>query len=440
MGIFFGTDGIRGKVNNELTFDLAYKCGNALGSSLDKPSIVIGQDTRITGNMLCTAFSGGAMCAGANIIDIGVCPTAGIAYLTKVLGADFGVVISASHNTAEYNGIKIFDENGFKLGDTRENALERRFVHTFTISSARIGTYKQNFKLTKLYENHLLSCCTTSLAGLKIVIDASNGASYKIAPKIFSRLGATVIKTSCKNDGKNINNRCGSLHPENLINSVLKNNANFGFAFDGDSDRIIACDENGNLIDGDIIIFMLAKYLKNNQNLTKNTVVGTRHTNMGIEHELNRLGIKLERTDIGDKYVLEKIENDNLNLGGEKSGHIILRDFTTTGDGILTAIKLSEMVVSLKKPLSFLSKVTLYPQCNIDCVVSDKMRVINSEKLSEVINNEEKTLGKDSRIMVRVSGTENKIRIMVEAKQEDKSTISANKIASIVKIIDNKEV
>lgn len=439
MGIFFGTDGIRGKVNSELTFDLAYKCGNALGSSLDKPTIIIGQDTRISGSYLTIAFSGGAMCAGANIIDVGICPTAGIAYLTRVLGADFGVVISASHNTSEFNGIKIFDENGFKLGDLKENSLERRFVHTFTISPQRIGFYKQDKKLVQLYEKHLLDCCKNKLNNLNIVLDASNGASFKIAPKIFTKLGANVIRINCKNDGKNINNNCGSLHPKNLQSAVLNNCANFGFAFDGDSDRIVACDENGNIIDGDLIVFMLAKYLKNYNSLNNNTVVGTRHTNMGIEKELNKLDIKLERTDIGDKYVIEKIEKDGLNLGGEKSGHVILRDYSTTGDGILTAIKLSEMVVELKKTLGELSQVPIYPQCNIDCTVSDKMRVINSESLTEAINKEEKILDKDSRIMVRVSGTENKIRIMVEAKDLSKATNSAQKIEDIVYKIDNKE-
>ncbi len=439
MGIFFGTDGIRGKINSELTFDLAYKCGNALGSCLDKPTIIIGQDTRISGSCLTIAFAGGALCAGANIIDVGICPTAGIAYLTRVLGSDFGVVISASHNTAEFNGIKIFDENGFKLGDIKENSLERRFVHNFTISPQRIGVYKQDKNLVQLYEKHLLCCCKNKLNNLKIVVDASNGASYKIAPKIFSKLGANVIKIACKNDGKNINNNCGSLHPDNLKSAVIKHAADFGFAFDGDSDRVIACDENGNIIDGDLIVFMLAKYFKSNNLLRKNTVVGTRHTNMGLEKELNKLDIKLERTDIGDKYVIEKIEKDKLNLGGEKSGHVILRDHSTTGDGILTAIKLSEMVVELKKPLSELSQVPVYPQCNIDCTVSDKMRVINSESLTEAINKEENILGKDSRIMVRVSGTENKIRIMVETNNLAKATNSAQKIEEIVYKIDNKE-
>lgn len=440
MGVFFGTDGIRGKVNSELTFDLAYKCGNALAITLDKPTILIGCDTRTSGSYLTLAFASGALSAGANVVDIGVCPTAGIAYLTKRLGFDYGVVVSASHNPAEYNGIKIFDENGFKLGDERENALERKFVHTFFASPARIGIYKQNYKLVKLYEDYLVSCCSKGLNGLKVVLDASNGASFNVAPKVFKTLGACVIKTSCKNDGANINNNCGSLYPETLRKKVILNKANLGFAFDGDSDRIIACDENGDILDGDMIIYMLAKYLKSKNVLAKNTVVGTRHTNMGIQKDLMSLGIKLERTDIGDKYVLEKLNKDNLNLGGEKSGHIILRDYATTGDGVLTAIKISEMVCKLNTPLSNLAKVNLYPQCNIDCVVSDKMRVINSEILTNAINKEEAKLGNDSRVMVRVSGTESKVRIMVEALDNDSAQKSATYLSEIVAKIDKKEL
>lgn len=438
MGIFFGTDGIRGKVNSELTFDLAYKCGNALGASASKPTILIGQDTRTSGSFLSLAFAGGAMNAGANVIDVGICPTAGIAYLTNKLGVDFGVVISASHNPAEYNGIKIFDHNGFKLGDERENDLERKFVQSVTVPANLIGNYKQCPNLVKKYKKHLISCCT-SLKGKKVVIDASNGASYKVAPEIFKSLGALVVKTSCKNDGANINNDCGSLYPETLAKKVIETKADFGFAFDGDSDRIIACDEKGNILDGDILVFALAKYLKSKNRLAKDTVVGTRHTNVAIEKELKNLGIKLERTDIGDKYVLEKIEQDSLSLGGEKSGHIILRDFATTGDGILSALKLAEMSVVLKKPLSHLTHVKLCPQCNIDCLVADKMRVINSEKLTEAINEEEKLLPSDSRIMVRVSGTESKIRIMVESTDEQTAKESAKRLADIVYNIDHKE-
>lgn len=439
MGVFFGTDGIRGVVNNDLTYDLAYKCGNALGSTLDKPTILIGQDTRISGSFITLAVALGAMNAGANIIDVGVCPTAGIAYLTKAIGSDYGVVISASHNPPEYNGIKIFDRDGFKLGDERENMLERKFVHNFTISNKRIGTYKQNKALLKMYEEYLISTCKTSLKGLKIVLDASNGASHSVAPYVFNKLGATVIKINCENDGANINNNCGSLYPQTLATKVVEQGANFGFAFDGDSDRIIACDENGQIVDGDMIIFMLAKYFKSKNALKLNKVVGTSHTNMGIEKELNACGISLERTDIGDKYVLERMEQMGLSIGGEKSGHIILRDYSTTGDGVLSAIKVAQMAVELGKPLSYLARVNLYPQCNLDCVVGDKMRIINSEKLSDAINKEKELLGDNARIMVRVSGTESKIRIMVETSNKTHATESAKRIFDVVNEINKGE-
>lgn len=439
MGVFFGTDGIRGKVNSDLTFDLAYKCGNALGASVSKPTILMGQDTRVSGSLLTMAFAGGAMNAGAKIIDVGICPTACVAFLTREVGADFGVMISASHNPSEYNGIKIFDKNGLKLGDEKENALERKFVHSVTVAPNNIGSYIQKYNLVRKYQKHLMSCCK-QLVGKKVVIDASNGASYKIAPAVFEKLGAKVIKLSCKRDGANINNQCGSLYPDEMSKVVVENNADFGFAFDGDSDRIIACDEKGNILDGDMLLFALAKYLKCQNKLKDNTVVGTRHTNIGIERELNRLGIELERTDIGDKYVLERMEQKGLNLGGEKSGHIIMLDYATTGDGVLSALQIATMSVELNKPFSELTKVKLCPQCNIDCKVKDKMRVINSESLTKKISQEEKFLPKGSRIMVRVSGTEKKIRIMVECEDEKLANESAKRIADVVFNIDHKEI
>ena len=439
MAVFFGTDGIRGIVNDSLTFDLAYKCGNAVGSCKTKPTILIGGDTRISGSFLTTAFSGGAMAAGANVIDIGVCPTPGIAYITRTIGADYGTVVSASHNPPEYNGIKIFEGTGVKLGDRKEEALERRFINQVNVDGKEVGTYRQDFALTKLYEDYLVSCCETRLDGLTILLDGSNGASHKIGPAVFRSLGAKVIATHCRNDGEHINDKCGSLYPEALSKAVKKYKADMGFAFDGDADRIIACDECGNQIDGDVIIFMLAKYLKGKGQLAKNTVVGTRHTNMGLEKDLNREGITLLRTDIGDKYVIAKIEEEELSLGGEKSGHIIFREYATTGDGVLTGVKIAEMVKTLGKKLSELSKVNLYPQCNIDCRVLDKVRIINSEKLNNEINRQEKILGDGSRIMVRVSGTEAKIRIMVEYNDKELATKSAKEIERVVYEIDKMD-
>lgn len=436
MGIFFGTDGIRGRACEELTYDLAYKCGNSLATIKENSKIIIGRDTRTSGSYLSTAFSLGAMSGGANVIDIGICTTPGIAYITKRMGADFGVVVSASHNPAEYNGIKIFDNNGYKLGDERENNLEKKFINQIVVPFNKVGTLNQQFENVNLYYEHLKKSIKTTLTNLKIVIDASNGASYKIAPKVFKELGAEVIEIHCENDGANINNGCGSLHPEHLVEKVIECGANMGFAFDGDADRIIACDENGNILDGDTLIFVIAKHLKQKNKLNSNTIVGTRHTNMGIEDHLKQFGIKLIRTDIGDKYVLEEMIGQKLNLGGEKSGHIILGDFSTTGDGVLTALKICEIVKNEEKTLGELTRVQLYPQVNIDVIVADKMKVINSEKLSNAIEEQEKCLGNCSRVMVRVSGTEPKIRIMVETKDKQKAIHSAKKIETIVKEVD----
>ncbi len=439
MGVFFGTDGIRGVVNNFLTQDLAFKCGNAVAQEKHKAKILIGGDTRITREFLSDAFSVGAMSAGADVVDMGVCTTPGIAYITSTLGFDYGAVVSASHNPANYNGIKIFNENGIKLGDKKEEELERKFIHEVNNDFPNIGSHKYMPNLCKKYEEYLKSCCGVDLKGLTLVVDGSNGASYKIAPSVFRDLGAKVIAINCHDDGININNKCGSLYPEKMCTMVKKYKADIGFAFDGDADRIIACDEKGNILDGDVIIFMLAKYFKELGRLNKDTVVGTRHTNMGLEKDLESLGIKLIRTDIGDKYVIAKMEEENLNLGGEKSGHIIFRDYATTGDGILAGIKLAEMMKVKNKKISELAFANLYPQVNINCVVTDKVKIINSAILNNAIEHNQKLLGNDSRIMVRVSGTEPKIRIMVESKNATLAESCAKDLEKIVLKIDSEK-
>lgn len=436
MGVFFGTDGIRGIVNDSLTFEIAYKCGNVLAQNKNRCRILIGGDTRLTRSYLISAFAGGAMSVGAEVIDVGVLSTPGIAYLTNKLGFDYGVVISASHNPAEFNGIKILGSSGMKLGDRKEDELERKFFKIQNVDIFSIGSYEQNMHLPKIYENYLLSICNCRLDGLKVVLDAGNGAVYKVAPKVFRKLGAKVIAINARGDGKNINNHCGATSPNMLAKAVKKYRADVGFAFDGDADRIIAVDENGEIVDGDQIIYILAKYMSKMGKLNKNSVVGTSHTNMGIELSLNKLGIKLIRTDIGDKYVSAKLNELNLNLGGEKSGHIIIKDLLPTGDGLLTAIKMAELIKVDSCKLSEINDAILFPQCNIDCVVSDKMKVINSEKLQNEINNQEKILGEDSRILVRVSGTEPKIRIMCESRNDICALTSARAIEKVIKNID----
>lgn len=436
MGLFFGTDGLRGKVNEVLTFDVAYKIGNALSILKEKPTIIIGSDTRISNSYLTLGVSSGAMSGGAHVIDVGIMPTAGIAYVTKFLKADYGVVISASHNSGEYNGIKIFNGDGFKLGDKEEERIERCFIHTKLNSFPNIGSYEQDFSLMKLYRKFLMNACSHSLKGKTIVLDCAFGAAHRIAPDVFRKLGANVIASNCVNDGLKINDKCGALHPDNLVKRVFRYKADMGFAFDGDSDRIIAVDEKGNVIDGDMIICSLAKYLKSINKLKSDIVVGTSHTNMAIEEELNNNGIKLIRTDIGDKYVLAKLVEKELSLGGEQSGHIILKDIATTGDGILTAIFIADMIVGEKIKMSEAFNFKLFPQANKDVVVEDKFRIMNNEELAKEVSKYNAKLEGVGRVMMRASGTEPKIRIMVESKNKEENEKMANSLVGLIKRIN----
>jgi len=438
MGVFFGTDGLRGKVNEDLTFDTAYKVGNALSILKNNPTIVIGSDTRISNSYLTLGVAGGAMSGGAKVVDIGVVPTAGIAYIAKELKADYGIVISASHNSGEYNGIKVFNGDGYKLGDKEEERIERCFIHSKVNDFPHIGTYEQNFNAIKLYRDYLIKCSENSLKGLTIVLDCANGASHRIAPEVFRALGAKVIATHAQNKGLQINENCGALYPETLKKQVLKYKADMGFAFDGDSDRLIAVDENGGIINGDVIIYGLAKYYKKLGKLRGDTVVGTSHTNMAIEDGLKKDGISLIRTDIGDKYVLAKLREKQLSIGGEQSGHVILKDLATTGDGILTAIALANMVINEKMTFSKALNIELYPQANKNVVVSDKIRIINNETLSHEITKADAELGEGGRIMLRASGTEPKIRIMVESKNAETNERIANAFVDLIKKIDSE--
>ncbi len=439
MGLFFGTDGIRGKINEELTHEIAYKIGNALSMLTEKPLIVIGSDTRISNTYLTLGVASGAMSGGARVIDVGVLPTAGIAFVTKKIGADYGVVISASHNSAEYNGIKVFDKNGYKLSDKEEERLERCFIREKITDFPNMGSYTQDFNLSKLYRKFLVESSNCSFEGKTIVLDCAYGAAQRIAPEVFRRLGAKVIASNCVDDGLRINEKCGALYPENLIKKVFRYKADMAFAFDGDSDRLIAVDEKGNIIDGDMIIYALAKHFKKNGKLKKDKVVGTSHTNIAIEEDLKKEGIELIRTDIGDKYVLAKLVEKGLSLGGEQSGHVILKDLATTGDGILTAIIVANMLINENMKMSEAFKIELYPQSNKNVVVEDKFRIMNSEELGKEVakyNTEFNGLG---RIMIRASGTEPKIRVMVESKSKEQNERIANSIVGIIKRI-NAEV
>lgn len=439
MGLFFGTDGLRGRVNEDLTQGIAAKIGNALSILKENPTVIIGCDTRISNSYLTLAVANGAMSGGAKVIDVGVVPTAGIAYLTKALNADYGIVISASHNSGEYNGIKIFGSDGYKLSDKEEERIERCFIREKVNSFPDIGSYVQDFNLVKLYRNYLIKASKNSFKGKTIVLDGAYGAAHRIAPEVFRKLGASVIAANCVNDGIKINDNCGALYPENLIKRVFRYKADMGFAFDGDADRLIAVDEKGNVIDGDEIIFGLAKYFKKIGKLKKDTVVGTSHTNMAIEEDLKNNGIDLIRTDIGDKYVLAKLIEKDLSLGGEQSGHVILKDYATTGDGILTAIIVANMIINENTTMSKAFNIDLYPQVNKNVVVEDKFRIMNSEELGREVARYNAELSGKGRLMIRASGTEPKIRVMVESKNKENNESIANAIVSTIKRI-NAEV
>lgn len=439
MGVFFGTDGIRGKVNDDLSFDVAYKCGNALALKNPGSKILIGRDTRKSGDLITLGVASGAINGGLDVVDVGICPTAGISYLTQTLGFDFGVVISASHNPAEFNGIKIFDSEGKKLGDKREEELEKCFLKSFIVENEKVGSYSYQPRLALNYEEFLARSIDAKLNDLTIVLDCSHGASYKVAPAVFRDNGAKIIATHCKPDGLNINKDCGSLHIQKLQKYVKKYNADMGFAFDGDSDRVIAVDENGNVVDGDKIIYLLGIDYKANQKLTDSTVVGTRHTNMGVEKALNAEGINLIRTDIGDKYVIAKLVEKDLLIGGEQSGHIIIKDKLCTGDGVLTALHIAAICARDKRKLSSYFNFELYKQCNINVRVRDKMRVINSGKLEAHREEEERNLSDNGRIMIRLSGTEPYVRVMVESKDQLLSENVAKRLADVVKAIDEED-
>ncbi len=436
MGLFFGTDGLRGIVNEDLTHEVAFKCGNALSVLKNKPKVVIGRDTRISGEYLTLAVALGAMSGGAEVIDLGVIPTAGVAYLTKLYKADYGVVISASHNPKEYNGIKIFNSDGYKLGDKEEERVERCFITSKINEFPNIGTFTFAKNAAKDYINFLISNCRASLKGMSVVLDGANGAASKIAPAVFRALGADVVATNCVSDGMRINEKCGATCIETLVGRMKRYSADVGFAFDGDADRLIAVDSDGRVVDGDMLIYVLARYLDSKGRLKGHKAVGTTHTNMAIEKALKNIGIDFVRTDIGDKYVLQRLVEDGLSLGGEQSGHIILKDIHTTGDGILTAVFVASMLAEEHTTLSALADVKPYPQTNINVVVSDKHRVINSELVAEKVAKAKAELDGKGRVMVRASGTEPKIRVMVESENEKLNAELAGRIVEAVKELE----
>jgi phosphoglucosamine mutase len=425
----FGTDGIRGKANVfPLVGDLAYKLGRALVYALDsqknkKKKIIIGKDTRISGYMLESAITSGIVSMGADAYLVGPMPTPAIAFLVKSMRADAGVVISASHNPFDDNGIKIFSHEGIKISVELEELIE-----SYTLSDtldnikflgANIGKV---FRIRDTLGRYIVFAKNVfpynlELDGIRIVIDCANGATYKVAPMIFEELGAEVIVTNNEPNGININEKCGSTYPNNIIEKTTLFRADVGIAFDGDGDRVVMVDENGKLIDGDAILSILAIALKNKGKLKNNTVVGTIMSNFGLEHILKQNGIALERVDVGDKYIIQKMIEKGYNLGGEPSGHLVLSDFNTTGDGIITALAVLSIMVEQGVKLSYLFQNFIkVPEKTKNVHVSKKINLDEIEEIRQAIEHVKDKLNGQGRLVVRYSGTEPVVRITIESK------------------------
>ena len=430
--MYFGTDGIRGVANIEITCPLAHSVGNALASCKKNCRVLIGMDTRVSGDMLLHAVATGVMQGGGDVLDVGVMPTAGIAYLTQYYKADYGVVISASHNPAEYNGIKVFDSNGYKLGDKRERELEQKMAHPYVVKAIATGKYMFMHDSAADYVKFLVSQIE-GMKGLRVLVDCSNGAAGRVAKSVFEQAGASVVVVNTSAAGIDINENVGALYASNLSQKVKEGGFDVGFAYDGDADRLIAIDEKGNVVDGDHLLYVLACDAKKKGTLDTGTVVGTHHTNMGVQDALEKHGIKLIREDIGDKYVLERMLKDGSPLGAEQSGHIILGKRTTTGDGILASLVVAQIIVDTGKTLSQLDDAKGYAQVNINVPVQDKLRIINSEEVSLEVGKVYEQLAGEGRVLLRASGTEPKIRIMVECKSESKAKTLAKRLESVLK-------
>ena len=419
MGIYFGTDGIRGIANEEIGCDLATRVGKALGYMSGGGKILVGRDTRESGKYLALALSSGAVCCGARVVDVGVIPTGGVSFLAMSEGFDFGVQISASHNSAEYNGIKIFDKFGNKLSEQDEEKIERYIVRGIK-EGKNVGSYVKNTKMSIRYVDFLTNSHRISLKGTIVALDMANGATSRIAIKAFEKLGAKVLKTGVYKKGKNINENCGSEHIDSLAFLMKNTDADIGFAFDGDGDRV-RCIEKNKEYDGDALLYVLASFLKNNNRLKNNAVVGTVQTNGGIEKSLKKKGIGFFRAQVGDKYVSEQIVSNALSLGGEQAGHIVLFDHLRTGDGILSALAVMQAIKESGKPLEKLFDARLFPQSCKNVKVTDKTAVINDRNLLEAERKIRESLSEGERILVRASGTENKIRILVEGENESEN-------------------
>lgn len=446
MGRLFGTDGVRGIANKELTCELAFKLGQAGAKVLTKhtnnihPKILVGKDTRISGDMLEASLVAGFCSVGAVAVCVGQIPTPAVAYLVRKYKADAGVVISASHNSVEYNGIKFFSNEGYKLSDEMENEIEEYILDGKEVGDlpdgCDIGRKRVHETGMRDYTDFAKSCVDVRLDGLKIALDCANGAAFECAKLAFKELGAETLLINNVPDGTNINKNCGSTHIEGLQKFVADNKCDMGFAFDGDADRCLAVDENGNLVDGDKIMVICAKGLKDEGKLKNNTVVATVMSNLGFFKALDKIGINYEQTVVGDRYVLQNMLENGHIIGGEQSGHVILLENNTTGDGLVTALTVAARAAKTKKKLSELAGiVTVLPQVLVNVTVKNEHK--NTYSSDSVIKNEieklEKKFDGNGRVLIRPSGTEPLIRVMLEGENYNEIKQDAEMLAEVIR-------
>lgn len=446
MGRLFGTDGARGVANTELTCELAMNIGKAaamvlLDSETDsKPTILIGKDTRLSSDMLEGALTAGLCSVGANVVHLGTIPTPAVAFLVRKYNANAGIMISASHNPHEFNGIKIFNSDGYKLPDALEDKIESIVLDNAipypTPSGDKLGSVSVLPNAVDDYINHIVDSVEGNLKGLKIAVDCSNGSASSTAKKLFDLLGADCHIMNDEPNGTNINEKCGSTHMEGLIDFVKANNMDCGVAFDGDADRCLAVDENGNLVDGDYVIAICAKDLQQRGMLNNSTVVGTVMTNMGFNRFCDDNGIKFVSTSVGDRYVLESMLENDYSLGGEQSGHVIFLDYGTTGDGQLTGAQLLSIVKRSGKKLSELASIMQrYPQVliNVKVATEKKDKYFTDKTIKAEVEKVKEQLRHRGRILVRPSGTEPLIRVMLEGEDYKEISDLANNVAELIR-------
>lgn len=447
MARLFGTDGVRGVANEELTPQLAMQLGQAgayvlTKENAHKPTIMVGCDTRISGDMLANALMAGVCSVGANAVYVGVVPTPAVAYLTKKYKVDAGVVISASHNPVEFNGIKFFDGNGYKLPDAMEDEIEALIKSDMNgikfPTGSGVGKIKYRTDAREEYINHAIQSVPIDLSGMKIVVDCAEGASFYTSVEALKELGAEVVAIHNNPDGTNINANCGSTHMEELQARVVYEKAQVGLAFDGDADRLLAVDENGKQVDGDQIMAIVGNHMKSQGKLKGDTIVATVMSNLGFFIMGDKNGIQIEQTKVGDRYVLERMKEINASLGGEQSGHVIFLDENTTGDGLLSALHLLEVMVETKKPLSELATIMeVLPQALVNAKVPNhkKENYMDYPEIAKAIEELTAMFAGEGRVLIRPSGTEPKVRVMIEGKDQALIEKEAVKLANLIQNI-----